>query len=32
VGVELKESYFKHAARNLAGAESNAVDLFSAVA
>lgn len=28
VGVELKESYFRVAAKNLAGAEANAVDLF----
>lgn len=30
VGAELKESYFKAACRNLAGAEANAVDLFAA--
>jgi hypothetical protein len=29
VGVELKESYFRHAAKNIANAESNAVDLFA---
>jgi DNA modification methylase len=32
VGVELKESYFRHAARNLAMAEANAVDLFNEAA
>jgi DNA modification methylase len=29
VGVELKESYFRHAARHLAAAEANAADLFT---
>jgi hypothetical protein len=32
VGVELKESYFNVAAKNLAGAEANAVDLFDMAA
>ena len=30
IGTELKESYFRHAARHLDGAERNAVDLFAA--
>jgi hypothetical protein len=31
-GIELKESYYRQAARHLANAESNAVDLFDAAA
>jgi DNA modification methylase len=32
VGVELKESYFRVAAKHLSQAEANAVDLFDASA